>query len=115
MKKMLRVEKILFMLVVIALICGLTTFVKAEEADPNGIININVTTTKPDNTAKPENTNTNNSNNNANINANVGNANSSEQKKLPKTGANDTAMWVVIGGCVVLAIYTYKKVRDYNV
>ena len=34
---------------------------------------------------------------------------------LPKTGANDTIMWVLIGACTIAAVYTYKKVRDYNV
>ena len=51
----------------------------------------------------------------ANTNNNIGNTNTNKESSLPKTGVNDTAMWVVIGTCVVLAIYTYKKVRDYNV
>lgn len=34
---------------------------------------------------------------------------------LPKTGVDDTMMWVLIGVSAVAAIYTYKKVRDYNV
>ena len=33
---------------------------------------------------------------------------------LPKTGVDDTAMWVFIVISAVAAIYTYKKVRDYN-
>ena len=33
---------------------------------------------------------------------------------LPKTGVDDTAMWVLIAVSAVAAIYTYKKVRDYN-
>ena len=34
---------------------------------------------------------------------------------LPKTGVDDTIMWVLIGVCGLAAVYTYKKVRDYNV
>ena len=33
---------------------------------------------------------------------------------LPKTGVDNTAMWVLIAVSAVAAIYTYKKVRDYN-
>lgn len=36
-------------------------------------------------------------------------------KTLPKTGVDDTMLWVLIGVSVVAAGYTYKKVRDYNV
>ena len=52
---------------------------------------------------KVENTNT-NSNTNTNTN-----------KTLPKTGVDDTMLWVLIAVSVVAAGYTYKKVRDYNV
>lgn len=35
---------------------------------------------------------------------------------LPQTGIGDnTGMYVIIGICVVSAIYAYKKIRDYNV
>lgn len=34
---------------------------------------------------------------------------------LPKTGVDDTIMWVLIAVSAVAAIYTYKKVRDYDV
>jgi len=34
---------------------------------------------------------------------------------LPKTGVDDTAMWALIVVSAVAAIYTYKKVKDYNV
>lgn len=34
---------------------------------------------------------------------------------LPKTGVDDTMLWVLIAVSVVAAGYTYKKVRDYNV
>lgn len=34
---------------------------------------------------------------------------------LPKTGiADNTIVFVVVGVCVVAAIYAYKKVRDYK-
>lgn len=41
-------------------------------------------------------------------------ANNTGTTKLPQTGVDDTVMWVLIGASAVLAIYTYKKVRDYN-
>ena len=34
---------------------------------------------------------------------------------LPKTGiADNTVVFIVVGVCVVAAIYAYKKVRDYK-
>lgn len=108
MKKLKRVEKILLLLIATMLICAISTHIKATEGDPGSIIDINVINTNKDN----QNTNTNEPATNTNTNNNI---NTNKESSLPKTGANDTAMWVVIGTCVVLAIYAYKKVRDYNV
>lgn len=37
------------------------------------------------------------------------------QNTLPQTGdASDYAIFLLIGACVVVSIYAYKKVRDYN-
>ena len=91
------------------------SYEKVKESRKNIIIvncyNVNlcnINTYKKDN----QNTNTNEPATNTNTNNNI---NTNKESSLPKTGANDTAMWVVIGTCVVLAIYAYKKVRDYNV
>ena len=108
MKKLKRVEKILLMLVVGVLICGVSTIIKATEPDVNGIIDINVINTEKE--SQPQNTN-----NEPNTNANATNINTNQETALPKTGANDIGLWIIIGASVVLAGYAYKKVRDYNV
>lgn len=43
------------------------------------------------------------------------NTNTNTETTLPKTGIDDTMLWVLIAVCVIAAGYTYKKVRDYNV
>ena len=43
------------------------------------------------------------------------NTNTNTNTTLPKTGVDDTMLWVLIAVSVVAAGYTYKKVRDYNV
>ena len=61
------------------------------------------------------NTNTDtNTNLNTNLNLNL-NTNTNTNSTLPKTGVNDTAMWILVVICGVATVYTYKKVRDYNV
>lgn len=66
-----------------------------------------LTTTAP--SAPISNTNTsiyNNTNNNANNNTNT----------LPQTGIGDnTGMYIIMGICIISAIYAYKKIRDYNI
>ena len=58
---------------------------------------------------------TNNENNNvANTNTNIANTNTNNTT-LPKTGVDDTIMWGLLIISAVAAVYTYKKVRDYNV
>ncbi len=41
--------------------------------------------------------------------------NNTNTTNLPKTGANDYAIFAIIAVCAVSAIYAYKKIRDYNV
>ena len=76
---------------------------KANEVPENKLPDLKSLTT--------ENTNT-NTNTNTNVNTNTEKKNEAE---LPKTGVDDTMLWVLIGVSVVAAGYTYKKVRDYNV
>ena len=105
MKKIKKLEKIILMLVVIAIICGISTVNKATG---------NVDDILPTDIPVVKNTTTENTSANTIETQNVA-TNNTASTALPKTGVNDTAMWVLVAGCVVLAIYTYKKVRDYNV
>ena len=108
MKKIKKLEKILLILAVFAGLCGITTISRAT-VDVSEILNIPDFTSSaveqpPVSSAPVENPP-------ANDIGNVQNTN----KTLPKTGVNDTATWALVAVCVGLAIYTYKKVRDYNV
>lgn len=129
MKKIKSVEKIILLFVVFAFICGIST-INYASGDVNDIMNIpyingNSTQNPTPAPTTPDNNNaanipTNNAvdnnattNTTSNISA-VQNQNTNSTS-LPKTGVNDTAMWILVIACVVVAIYTYKKVRDYNV
>ncbi len=110
---MKKLKKVLLILLSVICICGIATTVRAEDTGnvddvyvdiPNFTNNTGTTQNPGNNTATtPVN------------NGISGIQNNQSQTSLPKTGANDTAMWVLIAACVGLAIYTYKKVRDYNV
>ena len=96
---MKKVKKLILLLITIIFMCSISTINYAS--DVGDIFNIPVV----NNTTKPTNNTTVTNNSVAN------NTNTS----LPKTGVNDSAMWVLIGACAIAAIYTYKKVRDYDV
>ncbi len=104
MKKLKSLKKVLLMLIVAAIFCSFATVSKAT-GDVNDLFDIpkveegNNPTPTPIPTSTPTPTPQPTNNNNS----------------LPKTGVNDTIMWVIIGACVVAAIYTYKKINDYNV
>lgn len=106
MKNLMILKRVILMLVVIACICGISTVNQASQPTSDVvelIPNVQGTPTPTPSqipTATPSNTPLNNNTNTT---------------SLPKTGANDTGMWILIGACVLGAIYTYKKVRDYNV
>lgn len=105
MKNLKKLEKIILMIITFALLFSISTVNKAvQTGDPNELFNNipvknedtqTIPTAPTQNTNIPTNTNTNTS--------------------IPQLGANDTAMWVLIAVCAVAAVYTYKKVRDYNV
>lgn len=68
------------------------------------VLSSDLTTTVP--TTTINNTNTSVYNNNTNNNTNT----------LPQTGIGDnTGMYIIMGICVISAIYAYKKIRDYNI
>ncbi len=108
MKKLKSLEKILLIIAVAICICSISTVNKATgTGDVNDFFNIPTV----ENNTVPENNQT----ENINTIGTVQNTNTNTNTTLPKTGVNDTAMWVLIGACGVAAIYTYKKVRDYNI
>lgn len=109
MKKFGKLEKVLLMLTLIVLICGIST-VNYATSDVNEIMNIREVTGAQGSNV-PANTPAANNSNVANIRVQNQNTNTA----LPKLGANDTAMWVLIIACAGAAIYTYKKVRDYDI
>ena len=105
MKNLKILKKIILMLVVIACVCGISTVNQADTQQTNDVVELipnvqGTSTPTPNQTATPSSTPL---------------SNNTTSTSLPKTGANDTGMWILIGACVVGAIYTYKKVRDYNV
>ncbi len=104
MKKLKVIKKVLVMLVLVVMINCLSTVNKAENLPDDVFQDIPKVSPTPTPSTNPTPTPTPTTNINANNNT-----------KLPQTGANDTIMWVVIGGCVVTAIYTYKKIKEYNV
>lgn len=120
--KKINVREIILVVAIIAMLCSIAT--SSLATDVNDIIQ-NITELEDNNvvsnnanTATPTNNTTNNTVKNTAINT-IGTTNTSNTAKntntLPKTGVDDTMMWVLIGVSAIAAIYTYKKVRDYNV
>ena len=54
-------------------------------------------------------------NTNTNTNTNKTTSVYNNTTSLPKTGANDYAVFLIIAICAVSAVYAYKKIRDYNI
>lgn len=118
-------ELVICIVVIVALILSITTNIFATSIDellgnmnnpnyetiPNstnsGIININGTNNINTNSIVPDNTNV-NTNTNTNLNIN-NNANS-----IPYTGVSNFSIIAIIAVCGVVAVYAYKKIRDYN-
>ncbi len=118
------VKKVMCIIVLFTMLCVAST-VNYATGDINAILQniIRIDTTQQqteqptqNQPTQPENTiqnivtlpTTNTNNEKTNVNANT-------NKELPKTGVDDTMLWVFIAVSVVAAGYTYKKVRDYNV
>lgn len=122
--KKFKVRNLILILTIIGVICCISNINYATTGDVNSLIqnitqlpsnnegqsnNINDANNTVQNITSITNTNTNTKTNTSN------NTNRTTNTTLPKTGVNDTIMWVLIGVSAVAAIYTYKKVRDYNV
>ncbi len=118
----LNLKKVMIVVTIFALICCVSTLSNAS-GTPNvndilGGNDIQSIPSLPDgdgnNTAQPQNTAPTSSTpaNLTPLNTNIGNK--TTNTALPKTGVDDTMMWVLIGVSAIAAIYTYKKIRDYN-
>lgn len=117
--KNLKVNKIILTLVVVfAVVLGLTVSSNADEiqainpsdvvtSNPSGNENTNANANTNANTNKNSNTNKNAiSYNNTNVNTNT---------NLPKTGLTDySVLFVVIGALAVIGLVAYKKANDYK-
>ena len=116
MKSIKNIKRISLMLVLAVLICGwaVTSLASSNVGNTADIFNIeDRTNNRVGNTNTNTNTNTNQQRNNVStVNTNT---NTNTNSTLPKTGVNDTAMWILVVICGVATVYTYKKVRDYNV
>ncbi len=120
MKKLERVEKVLLILVVVALICAMGVGVQASgTGDVNDLLNNGEISDIPkygNNAVQNQPTNNQVANTpRENLQVNKSTNNTTNTTSLPKTGVNDTAIWVLVAACGIAAVYTYKKVRDYNV
>ena len=110
--KKVNVIRLMLVVAIFALVCCVSNVNLATTPDVNDIIHD--IQTLPENNVPEQNTNTNVPANLIPLGTNT-NSNTSTNTVLPKTGVDDTMMWVLIAVSAVAAIYTYKKVRDYEV
>lgn len=109
--KKLKISKIMLIVGIIAVICCISNISNAEPGNSNDIIHEITNLPSDGNNMVQDPVDTNKPINNIDNTNNVTTTNTT----LPKTGVDDTIMWVLIGVCGLAAVYTYKKVRDYNV
>lgn len=108
------------MVVVLVLVLLVTVKVNAEDNPiqintlPGGTTNTaaNTTTNTTTNTA----TNTNSPITTTNKVANTTSSNYTNSGNLPQTGdASDYIIFAVIGVAIIFAVYTFRRVKDYNI
>ena len=112
---MLKVEKIIVLLIILILFMGLFSQVKATNTLNLNIL-FNTNTTTEESTTNTENTtNTTNTTGNLIVQPNTNKVSSTSENDLPKTGVTEdiTVMFFIIV-CTIVAIYAYKKIRDYK-
>ena len=124
---MLKSKNLFILLVVVAVIMSLMTV--TVKASSGNILNLDDllqgggnTTQNPDDSNvitnevdEPANTQTNTSGGGQVVQPNTNSDNSEAANNLPQTGVTEdiTVMFFIVV-CVILAIYAYKKVRDYK-
>jgi len=120
--KKVKMREVILGIAIVAILCCISTVNYASNVndlfkDPNEIEDIQqLEPTTSANDTKVNNIATQPENNTVESIAPINKTtNTNTNKVLPKTGVDDTMMWVLIGVSAVAAIYTYKKVRDYNV
>lgn len=116
-KKIILIALAIIMLVIIGANTAFATNVPIVIQPSN---NTAQETNNVDNNTATNNVVGNNTTNNTTTNIisgtnNTSRYNNTNTTNLPKTGANDYAIFAIIAVCAVSAIYAYKKIRDYNV
>ena len=109
---MLKVEKIIILSIILFLFIGLFSQVKATNTlNLNILFNTNTTTEEPTTNTAVNNTTT----GNLIVQPNTNKEASTSENDLPKTGVTEdvTVMFFIIV-CTIVAIYAYKKIRDYK-
>ena len=111
---MSKVKELIICIIAISfLVLSITTNIFAQNIDVissnnnnnNANTNANEFVTVPEITSTNTNTNTNtNINTNRNTNTNT----------IPYTGSNNFSIIVLIGVCGIVAVYAYKKIKDYD-
>ncbi len=113
---------LIVLLMLVLMLAATNVFATGNSGD---VIQINITTNPSTNTATPTNTPAANTTTNTqtNIAAPITNTagstytnNTGNTNTLPQTGdASDYAIFLLIAISIVIAVYAYKKVRDYNI
>ena len=114
--KNVKSNKIVLIVLIMLLLMLAATNVFAT-GNSGDIIQINITTNPSTNTATPTNTTTNTTTNTVTNTAGSTYTNATQNTNtLPQTGdASDYAIFLLIAISIVIAVYAYKKVRDYNI
>lgn len=117
MKKMSMKKEILIIMMVVLMLVTISTKVLATGT--GGPISINITAPTTNTTITDTNTTAPTTNTTTNIvtPATTNTTTSNYQNTtLPQTGdASDYAIFLLIAVAIVVAVYAYKKVRDYNI
>ena len=108
-------ELIVCIISIVALILAVSTNVFATDINALlGQSNDTFTNIEETNTNTTTNTNTNVSNTLLNTNTNVNTNANTNTTTIPNTGV-DYSVVLIIGVCVISAVYAHKKISDYNV
>ena len=117
---MLKSKKILFLVIVLLVVIGImTSQVKATSDTLNldDLLNSNSTANTTSNEVENTvaNTDSNSTLGGQVVQPTTNNDNSESTNNLPQTGVTEdiTVMFFIVV-CVILAIYAYKKIRDYK-
>lgn len=122
MKNLKTNKLILTLVIILAVMAGLTFSVNAEEIqqiNPTDVVGNSNTSNTNSNKNSNQNTANKNTNSNGNVanntNKNVTSYNNTNTSNLPKTGLKDyVPLFVTIGIFAVIAIIAYKKANYYK-